>query len=90
MSESKKSGGENKVEITIVVNGTPVTVTMSPNADIQAARAQALEESGNQGQPPQNWEPLKTEDGTVIPDHTKIKDLPAKTLFLGLKAGIGG
>ncbi|MBD9507922.1 DUF2604 domain-containing protein [Ensifer sp. ENS07] len=88
----KATGSKNKISLTFVVNGEPVSVEANVNAPLQTAIAKALEVSGNVGQPAENWE-LKNEDGTVFDPSKKIEDLGitgGQTLFLSLKAGAAG
>ncbi|NEJ11037.1 DUF2604 domain-containing protein [Rhizobium leguminosarum] len=88
----KKTGSKNKITLTIIVNGEPVSVEANVNAPLNTAIAKALEESGNVGQPPENWE-LKDENGTVFDASKKIEDLgitAGQKLFLSLKAGAAG
>ncbi|MBX4898848.1 MULTISPECIES: DUF2604 domain-containing protein [Rhizobium] len=88
----KATGSKNKITLTIVVNGEPVSVEANVNAPLHTIIAKALEESGNVGQPPENWE-LKDENGTVFDASKKIEDLgitAGQKLFLSLKAGAAG
>ena len=82
----------NKETLTVVVNGTPTEVEANKNAPLQTIIPTALEQTGNQGQPPENWE-LKDAAGNALDLKKKIGDFnfPADVkLFLSLKAGIGG
>lgn len=88
----KATGSKNKISLTIVVNGEPVSVEANINAPLHTAIAKALEVSGSVGQPPENWE-LKDEGGSVFDASKKIEDLgitAGQTLFLSLKAGAAG
>ena len=54
--------------------------------------ARALEQTGNAGQPPDNWE-LRDAAGALLSLDQKIADFsfpPDVRLFLNLKAGVGG
>lgn len=82
----------NEIEFTVVVNGQPVQLTANLNAPLHTLIPQALEKSGNQGQPPENWE-LRDANGRPLDGQKKIGELglaPGATLFLNLKAGVGG
>lgn len=86
------TGSKNKVTLTIVVNGEPVSVEANLNAPLNTVITKALAESGNVGQPPENWE-LKDEAGNVLDASKKIGDLGLASgvkLFLSLKAGAAG
>ena len=83
---------DKQIEFTIIVNGQPVPVKIDRYAAIGEAVAQALEESGNSGQPVKNWE-LRDASGHPIDTGQKIADSDIKDdakLFLTLKAGVGG
>jgi hypothetical protein len=82
----------NKIELTIVVNGTPYSVDANLNAPLRTVMNKALADSNNSGQAPENWQ-LKLEDGTTLDPDKKVStyDLAAgATLFLSLRAGAGG
>lgn len=80
----------NKIELTVVVNGQPVSVSANVNAPLRTVVPEALRLSNNSGQPPENWE-LRDENGKLLDLGEKIEDLPPGTkLFLNLKAGVGG
>lgn len=82
----------NEVELAIVVNGQPTMVRANKNAPLRTVMARALEQTGNAGQPPDNWE-LRDSAGALLPLDQKIEEFnfPAEVrLFLNLKAGVGG
>jgi hypothetical protein len=83
---------ENKIDLIIVVNGQPVTVEANIHEPLQTAVRQALNDSGNSGQPIDNWE-LRDGSGQVLDLSRKIVDFHFQAgtrLFLNLKAGVGG
>lgn len=83
---------ENKETLTVVVNGRPVEIEANIQAPLRTIIPKALEESGNTGQPPENWE-LRDAAGNLLDLQKKIRDFEfgaAISLFLNLKAGIGG
>jgi hypothetical protein len=85
-------GGASKVQITVVVNGVPVDIEQNENSPLEAIIGRALEQTGNVGQPVENWE-LRDEQGVLLDAERKIETYgfgPAVTLFLSLKAGVGG
>lgn len=82
----------NKFELAIVVNGDPTLIEINENAPLRTVVPKALHESGNAGQPPENWE-LRDASGALLDLDSKIESFgfPAGVkLFLNLKAGIGG
>lgn len=86
------AGSANKVDLAVVVNGQPVLLEVNLNAPLRTVIPKALEESGNTGQPAENWE-LRDADGAELDLDRKIGDYgfpPDVRLFLNLKAGIGG
>ena len=83
---------DKRFEITIVVNGQPVEVKVGLDDEIGEAVEAALKASGNSGQSAERWE-LRDESGQPIDADKKVGALDIKagtTLFLNLKAGVGG
>ncbi len=81
-----------KIELTVVVNGQPTQVVASEEAVLLMVLEKALEQTGNTGQPPENWE-LRNASGVELDVHKKVEDYhfePHTQLFLNLKAGVGG
>lgn len=83
---------QKKVSITIVVNGQPTVVDAAENDPLRAIIPDALRQTGNSGQPPENWE-LRDDDGNLLDLNKTIGDYgfdDKVRLFLNLKAGVGG
>ena len=81
-----------KISITVVVNGQPTVVDAIGDASLSTIIPDALRQTENSGQPPENWE-LRDADGTLLDLDKKIEDYgfpPKVRLFLNLKAGVGG
>ena len=81
-----------KIDITVVVNGQPTVVVAELDAPLRTIIPNTLRQTGNSGQPPENWE-LRDTDGNLLDLDKKIEDygFPDKVrLFLNLKAGVGG
>jgi hypothetical protein len=78
-----------KITITIVVNGQPTHVVGDTEAPVGSLIPKALEQTGNQGQPPDNWE-LRNAEGQPVEVGRPVRDFAGQTLFLNLRAGIGG
>jgi hypothetical protein len=90
--KSTNHGNPNEVQLRVVVNGEAVTVTANRNSPLKTVIPEALHESQNQGQPPENWE-LKDADGNLLDPNRKIEDFQfadKATLYLSLRVGIGG
>ena len=80
------------IDLKFIVNGQAVPVKADLGWEFREAAIKALEESGNSGQPIQNWE-LRDGAGQVLDMGTKIGRSNIKedaTLYLNLKAGVGG
>ena len=81
-----------KTSITVVVNGQPTVVDVIEDAPLGTIIPDALRQTENSGQPPENWE-LRDTDGSLLDLDKKIGDYgfpPKIRLFLNLKAGVGG
>ncbi|MGH7642427.1 MAG: DUF2604 domain-containing protein [Candidatus Dormibacteria bacterium] len=81
-----------QIELTVVVNGQPTEVEANLHEDLGSIIPRALQQTGNAGQPPENWE-LRNAEGKILPLDRKIDSFhfPRMTkLFLNLRAGIGG
>ena len=83
---------DNHVDLVIVVSGAPEAVRINRNETLEHAVREALRESGNHGQPPEDWE-LRNEAGQLLAlsmrsDEAGLVD--GQTLFLSPKAGAGG
>ena len=81
-----------KISITVVVNGQPTVVDAIGDAPLGTIIPDALRQTENSGQPPENWE-LRDTEGNLLDLDKKIEDygFPEKVrLFLNLKAGVGG
>jgi hypothetical protein len=82
----------NQIELIVVVNGQPVPVNANSNAPLRTVINHALQASGNTGQPIENWE-LREAGGQVLDPNRKAEEYglaSGATLFLNLKAGVGG
>ncbi|WP_051772754.1 DUF2604 domain-containing protein [Saccharothrix sp. NRRL B-16314] len=82
----------DKVELQVVVNGTPTAVEANPNAPLRSIIGRALAQTDNSGQPVENWE-LRDNAGGVLDLDAKIGSFgfgAGTRLFLNLRAGVGG
>ena len=81
-----------KVSVTVVVSGKDTAVEIPEDSPLSAVIPKALEQTGNSGRPPQDWE-LKDAQGNILDldkrvgDYNFSKETP---IFLSLKAGVGG
>ena len=81
-----------KFEITVVVNGQPTVVFAIDDKPLGDIVPDALRQTGNSGQPPEDWE-LRDAEGNLLDPEKNFGDyaFPEKArLFLNLKAGVGG
>jgi hypothetical protein len=75
-----------------VVNGQPVDIEVNEHAPLGSVIERALHLSGNDGQPPDAWQ-LRDAAGAELDLTKQIGEYhfaPCTTLFLNLKAGVGG
>jgi hypothetical protein len=82
----------NQLELVVIVNGSPTIVTANVEAPLHTIIPRALEQTGNAGQPPENWE-LRDGGGVELALDRKIETFgfaPDTKLFLNLRAGVGG
>lgn len=87
-----KKAGDNNFDVTVVVNGQPVTVKANDNAPLQTVINKALEEGGTAGQNLDRWQ-LTNESGAILEPDAKVGVagiVAGATLFLSLKAGAAG
>jgi hypothetical protein len=82
----------NKVSLEVVVNGSPTPIEANVNQPLHAIKGKALSQTGNSGQPPENWE-FRDAPGALIDESKKVGELgltDGSRVFLNLKAGVGG
>jgi hypothetical protein len=83
---------DKKLQAEVIVNGQSTTVEANENAPLHTIIPKALDQTGNSGQPPENWE-LRDADGVLLPTDQKVESFnfpQGVKLFLNLKAGVGG
>lgn len=81
-----------EIEITIVVSGQPERLKANEHERLEVLVREALARSGNEGQPPSDWE-LRTEGGELLDQEqtvTRAGIVNGQTLFLSPKTGAGG
>lgn len=85
------SGSDSKITIIVVVSGEDVAVTVNTHQKVAQLVREALNESGNQGQPVENW--ILKSDAGAIDFEQRIADAgitDGMKLYLNPKAGEGG
>lgn len=83
---------DKKFDLTVVVSGQPVKVTVNPHQSVEHLVHEALQRSGNQGQAPDQWE-LRTEAGALLDQSLDVASAgiaDGLTLFLNPRTGAGG
>jgi hypothetical protein len=83
---------DRHIDLVIVVSGQPLPLSVNTSERIEVVVRKALNDSGNHGQPPDDWE-LRREDGTLVEQQLTIRDAGLRdgmTLFLNPRAGAGG
>lgn len=82
---------ENSLHLTVVVSGQPVPLTVNVHQTLEHLVHDALQNSGNKGQSPSEWE-LRL-DGRLLEQSMTIAAAGltnGATLFLSPRAGAGG
>lgn len=90
--QEKERGNDKKIDLTVIVNGTPTVVEANPKQKLQVIAQKALNQTGNTGRPLSDWT-LKTRDGQVLDlDHTveSYGLVDGSQLVMSLQAGVGG
>lgn len=82
---------KNKLDLVVVVSGEDVAVSVNPHQQVARLIEEALRESGNEGQPPEDWV-LKAGDTVISSNQTiEASGITAQTkLYLNPKRGEGG
>lgn len=83
---------DQNIQLIIVISGQPHTVQINVHERVENLVRKALNDSGDSGQPPSEWE-LRTVDGALIDQSLRVMDVGLKdgaTLFLAPRAGVGG
>jgi Protein of Unknown function (DUF2604) len=83
---------DQNIDVTVVVSGQPERLKENVHQTVEHLVHEALQKSGNKGQPPSEWE-LRTEDGRLLDQGQTISAAGIQdgmTLFLSPKAGAGG
>jgi hypothetical protein len=82
----------HQIEIVVVVNGNPALVHAEQGTHLRKVVEQALSDTGNVGQPPENWE-LRNAAGLELDQSKTVGHYDLESgvkLFLNLHAGVGG
>lgn len=83
---------QEDIEVVVVVSGQPERLKVNVHQTLEHLVHEALQQSGNQGQAPSDWE-LRTEDGALLDQSQTVAAAgiaDGTTLFLSPKAGAGG
>ena len=88
---AKPEEKKNKLDLVVVVSGDDVEITVNPHQQVTDLVEEALRESGNKGQPPEEW--VLKAGTTVISANQTISaaGITEQTkLYLNPKRGEGG
>ncbi len=83
---------ESHITVKVIVSGQPTSVTVNSHQKVEQLVREALNQTGNKGQPPADWE-LRTADGALIEQNLTIEAagiVAGMTLYLSPRAGAGG
>ena len=83
---------DQNISVTVIVSGQPTTVKINNHQRVDHLVREALNQTGNKGQPPNEWE-LRTSDGALIEQTLTIEAagiVAGMTLYLNPRAGAGG
>ena len=92
MPTPKKTPTPKKITISVVVNGQLTVVDATDDEPVGEVITDAHRQTGTSGQPPKNWE-LRDSDGNLLDLNKTVGNYgfdDKTTLFLNLKAGVGG
>ncbi len=82
----------NNINVVVVVSGQSTTVEANIHQKVDHLVREALNQTGNKGQPPGEWE-LRTADGALVDQGLTIEAARVAdgvTLYLSPRAGAGG
>lgn len=91
MSKSDK-GGDNEIELTVVVSGKPTTVDANLSAPLRTVAEKALEQTDQTERDLTRWE-MTTAAGDQLDFDTKVADAGLTnedTVVLNLRTGVTG
>jgi hypothetical protein len=80
------------ITVVVIVSGQPVSLKVNIHQKVDHLIREALNQTGNQGQPPSEWE-LRTTAGASIDQNLTIEQagiVEGLTLYLSPRAGAGG
>jgi hypothetical protein len=83
---------DSQISVKVIVSGQPTSVRVDKHQRVEHLVREALNQTGNKGQPPADWE-LRTSDGALIEQSLTIEAagiVDGATLFLSPRAGAGG
>jgi hypothetical protein len=83
---------DRTIDLVVVVSGQPTPVRVNSNQTIAHLIHEALQQSGNKGQDPSQWD-LRLEGGDLLDPGLRVGDVgltDGMTLYLNPRAGAGG
>jgi hypothetical protein len=91
MSKPEHGDHQNKLNVVMIVNGTPYPMAFPLGQKLKGIVAETLAKTNNVGQPPENWE--LSHDGNMLDLDRHLRDYgfpEGVKLFLNPKAGQAG
>jgi hypothetical protein len=83
---------EPNITVIVIVSGQSTSLTVNVHQKVEHLVHEALQGTGNEGQPPDQWE-LRTVDGRLIDQASTLESaaiVMGVTLYLNPRAGAGG
>lgn len=80
------------ITVVVIVSGQPTSVKVNLHQKVDHLVREALNQTGNKGQPPSEWD-LRTASGSTIDQNLTIEQAgitDGATLYLSPHAGAGG
>ena len=80
------------IVVVVIVSGQPTSVKVNLHQQVDHLIREALNQTGNKGQPPSDWD-LRTASGSTIGQNLTIEQagiIDGTTLYLSPHAGAGG
>lgn len=87
-----KPDNDKKINLTIIVSGTPTIVEAYAKQKLQVIAQKSLDQTGNTSRPLSDWS-LKTREGVVLEMSNTVESyalIDGAQLLMSLDAGIGG
>jgi hypothetical protein len=91
-SDQKRRKSGQKFTLVFIINGQDFPIHVDPKLPLSVAVQRVLQESGNTGRPPEEWE-VRDASGVLLETHRTPHELGLRDgarLFVSLRVGAGG